>query len=313
MLPGCSAAQPPAQDAPEHEDPHEQADRQQHLPEPGEVEVLEALQPEPVRGRVLQHAVDAEVGADQRPEHDDGQRAEQREGELALVPGLAPGDHRRQEDPGGDERGRHPEQRELDVPGAHQVVGEDLRQVEAEEARRSRRGSAGEAAPTSVWIRNSAAITKKNHARRALRRRERDVAGRAEATASPARGRASRGCGPSARRRRTAGRCRPAARSATAPTRRSRWRSACCRRAARAASCSCRSSCGPGRLVDAAHAVQAKNAVSWRSCVRIGDRVGPQAVLGRRVGEEAAVVRRRAGGTPRPAARSASASRVRLS
>ena len=125
--------QAPAQNPPEHEDPHEQADRQQDLPQASEVEVLEPLKAEPVRGGVLEHAVHAEVGADQRPEHDHGERAQQREGQLALVLGLAPGDHRRQEDAGRDERGGHPEQRELDVPGAQQVVREDLRQVEAEE------------------------------------------------------------------------------------------------------------------------------------------------------------------------------------
>ena len=113
------AGQAPAQDAPQHEHPEEEPDREQHLPQASEVEVLEALQAEPVRGGVLEHAVHAEVGADQRAEDDDGERAEQREGELALVLGLAPGDHRRQEDAGRDERGRHPEQRELDVPGAH--------------------------------------------------------------------------------------------------------------------------------------------------------------------------------------------------
>ena len=242
MLPRCSAAQPPAQHAPEHEDPDEQADRQQHLPEPGEVEVLEALQAEPVRRGVLEHAVDAEVGADQRAEDHDGERAEQREGELALMLGLAAGDHRRQEDAGGDERRRDPEQRELDVPGAHQVVREDLREVEAEEARRSRRGSAGEAAPTNVWMQEQRRHHEEEPRGGALRGRERDVAGRAEATASPARGRASRAAVPSGRRRRTGGRCRRAARSATGPTRRSRWRSAGCRRAAPAASCSCRSS-----------------------------------------------------------------------
>ena len=129
-----------------------------------EVQVLEPLQAEPVRGGVPEHAVHAQERADQRPEYDDGESAEQREGELALVPRLAAGDHRRQEDPGGDERGRHPEQRQLHVPGAHQVVREQLREVDAEEARRSRRGSAAVAAPTNVWIRNSAAITKKNHA-----------------------------------------------------------------------------------------------------------------------------------------------------
>jgi hypothetical protein len=35
--------------------------------------------------------------------------------------------------PAGDERGGDPEDRQLDVPGAHQVVREDLREVEAEE------------------------------------------------------------------------------------------------------------------------------------------------------------------------------------
>ena len=108
--------------------------------------------------------MDGEVGADQRAEDDDRERAEQRERELALVLRLAAGDHRREEDPGRDERGRDPEDRQLHVPGAHQVVREDPRQVEAEEVRRSRRGSAATAAPTSVWIRNSAAITKKNQA-----------------------------------------------------------------------------------------------------------------------------------------------------
>jgi len=48
--------------------------------------------------------------------------------------GLAPGDHRRQEDAGGHERRRHPEQRELHVPRPHEVVREDLCEVDAEEA-----------------------------------------------------------------------------------------------------------------------------------------------------------------------------------
>ena len=137
---------------------------QQDLPEPAEVEVLEALQAEPVRRGALEHAVDAEVRADQRAEHHDGQRAEQREGQRALMLRLAPGDHRREEDPGRHERRRHPEDRELDVPGAHEVVGEHAAPGRSRRSRRCRRGSAGCAAPTSVWIRNSAAITKKNHA-----------------------------------------------------------------------------------------------------------------------------------------------------
>ena len=59
---GVFARKTPAQDPPEHHDPDDRADREQHLPEPGEVEVLEALQAEPVRRRVLEHAVDAEEG-----------------------------------------------------------------------------------------------------------------------------------------------------------------------------------------------------------------------------------------------------------
>ena len=47
---------------------------------------------------------------------------------------LSPGDHRNEEDAGGEEAGGDPEERQLHVPGAHQVVGEDLVQRDAEEA-----------------------------------------------------------------------------------------------------------------------------------------------------------------------------------
>ena len=179
MLPRVLAAQPRAQHAPEHEHPDEQAGGEQHLPDPGQVEVLEALQPEPVRRGALEHAVDAEERADQGAEDDDRQRAEQRERELALMPRLAPGDHRREEDPGGHERRRDPEQRELHVPGAHQVVREDLREVEAEEARELGavvlRGGADERLDQEQRGHHE-----EEPRARALRRRQRDVAGRAE-------------------------------------------------------------------------------------------------------------------------------------
>ena len=54
-----------AQDPPQHVDPEDEPDHEQHLPQARQVEVLEALQPEPVRRGVLEHAVDPEVGADQ--------------------------------------------------------------------------------------------------------------------------------------------------------------------------------------------------------------------------------------------------------
>src|SRR5215208_352613 len=55
-----------------------------------------------------------------------------------LSPRLAAGDHRGEEDPGCQKRGRHPEDRELHVPGANQVVRQHLRQVYAKEAREVR-------------------------------------------------------------------------------------------------------------------------------------------------------------------------------
>ncbi len=170
----------PAQDAPQHEDPHDEPDRQQHLPQPREVEVLEALQPEPVRCRVGEHAMHAEVGADERPEHDHRERAEQREGELALVARLAAGDHRRQEDPGRYERRRDPEDRELDMPGPHEVVREHRREVEAEEVGDLRavvlRRRAGDRLQQEERRHDE-----EEPRRRPLRRRQRDVARLAEA------------------------------------------------------------------------------------------------------------------------------------
>ena len=200
---------------------------------------------------------------------------------------LAPGDHRREEDPGGDERRRDPEDRELDVPGAHQVVREDLGEVEAEEA-----GELG--AVVLRWPRRPAsgagtapAITKKNQRRRALRRRQRDVAGRAErerrllapvpAETQPQRPK-TREQEPDAAEQRD---------QREHATRRARSRSACCRRAAPAASCSCRSSRGRAGSPTPPRPSSAKNAVSCRSSVAVGDRVRAQPVLGRRVGEEA--------------------------
>ena len=72
--------------------------------------------------------------ADQAAEDHDRQRSEQDERELALAARLSAGDHRRQEDAGGDERGGDEEDRQLHVPGADQVVGEHLGDVDAEEA-----------------------------------------------------------------------------------------------------------------------------------------------------------------------------------
>ena len=115
---------------------------EQDLPEPAEVEVLEALQAEPVRRRRSSKPWTPRYAPIRLPKTTTASAPSSAKASLPWPRRLAPGDHRREEDAGGEERGRDQEDRELDVPGAHQVVGEDLRQVDAEEARRARRGSA---------------------------------------------------------------------------------------------------------------------------------------------------------------------------
>jgi hypothetical protein len=119
------------QAAEENHDPDAEADHQEDLPEAAEVEVLEPLQAEDRAGEPVMHPGQL---AEQAAEHDHGQGPEQGEGERRLTARLAARDHRREEDPGGDERGGDEEDRELHVPGADQVEGERLGDVDAEEA-----------------------------------------------------------------------------------------------------------------------------------------------------------------------------------
>ncbi len=69
----------------------------------------------------------------QRADDDDEQRAEQPVRQPRLPLGFAAGDDRGEEDAGGEERRRGPQQRQLHVPGPRQVERQDLGQVEAEE------------------------------------------------------------------------------------------------------------------------------------------------------------------------------------
>ena len=78
----------------------------------------------------------AEVFARHAPDDDHHQRSEQGEREGRLAPRLAAGDQRGEEDAGRQVGRGDEEERQLDVPGPGQVVGEDPRQVEAEEAGR---------------------------------------------------------------------------------------------------------------------------------------------------------------------------------
>ena len=126
-------AQPRA-DRPEDDDePQEQADHQQHLEHARQVEVLPLLGEE--RGVLRPFgAVDADRGAAEHAHDHQGDRAEQAVGQQVLPLGFSSGDDRRQEDRGRQERRGRPQQRQLHVPGAGQVEGEDLGEVEAEEA-----------------------------------------------------------------------------------------------------------------------------------------------------------------------------------
>src|SRR5918995_134546 len=130
-------AEPASHPPEEYGHPEKEPHREQNLPEAPQVEVLKALVAEP-GPRVAHAAEDAEPLPDEAPEHDDRQSPEQREGEPALPSRLSSGDHGHEEDAGGEERGRHPEDGELHVPGAHEVVRQPLRQIEAEEARQIR-------------------------------------------------------------------------------------------------------------------------------------------------------------------------------
>ncbi len=119
--------------AEQHERPEEQTQRQQHLPEAPEVQVLPALHPDQVQGR-RQPSVQVHQLTDHGAEDDHGQGTQQAVREPGLTARLAAGDDRCEEQAGGQERRRRPEDGELDVPGADQVVRQPPAQVEAEEA-----------------------------------------------------------------------------------------------------------------------------------------------------------------------------------
>lgn len=79
--------------------------------------------------------MDAQPLRDEGAGRHDHQGDQERPGEPPLPAWLAPGHERSQEDAGREEGGHHPEQRQLQVPGAGQVERQQPGQVEAEEAR----------------------------------------------------------------------------------------------------------------------------------------------------------------------------------
>src|SRR5215217_9343121 len=81
------ATQPPAHRPKQHHDPKEEAYREQYLPEAAEVQVFEALVAEP-GPQAARETKDPRPLPDEAPEHDDGQSAQQPNGEEVLAPRL---------------------------------------------------------------------------------------------------------------------------------------------------------------------------------------------------------------------------------
>ena len=115
----------------QHE-PEGETDREQNLPEPAQVQVLRALVAEPEPG-LAQRAVDAQVLPEEAAEDDDRQGRQQHDDARSLPARFCAADERRQQEPAGDPRRGDPEDRQLQVPRARQVVREHARQVDAVE------------------------------------------------------------------------------------------------------------------------------------------------------------------------------------
>ncbi|MCY1346819.1 hypothetical protein D9M69_329150 [compost metagenome] len=162
--------------------PEGHAEELADLPQAAKVDVLVALVAEPEVQLRRHHLGDRQVVAGVRADHHHDQRPEQDvDAELLVFRVLAAVDQRRQEQAGGEEAGGDPEQRALQVPGAHEGVGEPLRQVEAVELLAFHRVVRGEAAEHDLEA------EQRHHqeqvlAQRLLRRRQGDqgqrVAGR---------------------------------------------------------------------------------------------------------------------------------------
>ena len=121
---------------PEHEEePEDQARRQQQLPEAAQVEVLAALVAEP-EPEAAQQVVDACPFSEEAAEDHEGQGPQEHQHPEPLALGFRTAHQGRQEEPPGHPGGGDPEDGQLQVPGARQVVGQDGGQIEAIEGAR---------------------------------------------------------------------------------------------------------------------------------------------------------------------------------
>src|ERR1035437_3801126 len=147
---------------PKHQkQPEDEGNCQQKLPEPPEVQVLGTLVTEP-EPELSQLVVDAEGLAYQAADDHHHQRPEEGVNAGPLVSGLFAADPRRQEKAAAHPSRCDPEDGELEVPGARQVVGQPAGDVEPV------KGSClhpimGEHPPRNDCAKNRRATMAKNH------------------------------------------------------------------------------------------------------------------------------------------------------
>src|SRR5262249_57691854 len=108
------------------DDAQDHAGQEQVLPEPPQVQVLPPLGPEQGPRLTLEDAVVAERLARETADDHDDERDQQQVGEQPLAARLPAGDQGRQKDAPGEEGSGDDEERQLQVPGAGQVVGQQL-------------------------------------------------------------------------------------------------------------------------------------------------------------------------------------------
>src|SRR5262249_26513405 len=117
------ARQTNAEGAEQDDEPQEHAGHKQVLPEPSQVQVFPPLGPEQGPRLTLKDAVVAERLARETADDHNNEGNEQQVGQQPLAARLPTDDEGRQEDAAGEEGSGDDEERQLQVPGAAQVIG----------------------------------------------------------------------------------------------------------------------------------------------------------------------------------------------
>ena len=104
--------------------PEQKPDDEEDLPQPAQVQVFPSLMAEPEPEAIAEPAFYAGIFAGQTAEHDDGDGDQEHHRQRALPTRLSASDQRHDKNAGGKKRRGNPKDRELDMPGAHDVKKE---------------------------------------------------------------------------------------------------------------------------------------------------------------------------------------------